>query len=238
MDLRSSKVCELGLLNYKAQNVFYPLERTRFRCRYDYYWASIFEVELKEDSSGQILHAFAEAPKEALPLDCRPSFGAAWSMKDKFKVNETYNCKYMPGISEVDIYSDSLFNCRTKEPSMFEMIRRSFVLFTRSIPSLFSTTETVRSSSLGAVTGIAAGTLVPIILIVLGKLLQESKARLAGKWNARKVNLAAYEARLRRACLLLAYISAMGWLAAQYGKMLGLSEFFPRSYVGEKPWNR
>lgn len=44
VDLRSSKVCELGFLNYKAKNVFYPFERTRFRCRYDYYWASVFKV--------------------------------------------------------------------------------------------------------------------------------------------------------------------------------------------------
>lgn len=44
VDIRFSKVCELGLLNYKANNVFYPLERSRFRCRHDYYWASVFEV--------------------------------------------------------------------------------------------------------------------------------------------------------------------------------------------------
>lgn len=46
VDIRSSKVCELGLLNYKAKHVFYPLERSRFRCRYDYYWTSVFKVKL------------------------------------------------------------------------------------------------------------------------------------------------------------------------------------------------
>lgn len=46
VDLRSSKICELGLLNYKAKRVFYPSERRKFRCRYDYYWASIFKVVL------------------------------------------------------------------------------------------------------------------------------------------------------------------------------------------------
>ena len=30
--------------------------------------------------------AFAEAPNEALPVDCRPNFGVAWLTKDKFKV--------------------------------------------------------------------------------------------------------------------------------------------------------
>lgn len=44
VDLRSSKICELGLLNYKAKHVFYPSEKRRFRCRDDYYWASIFQV--------------------------------------------------------------------------------------------------------------------------------------------------------------------------------------------------
>lgn len=44
VDIRSSKVCELGVLNYKAKRVFYPFERSKFRCRYDYYWASVFKV--------------------------------------------------------------------------------------------------------------------------------------------------------------------------------------------------
>ena len=38
VDLRSSKVCGIGLLNVKAQHVFHPFERDKFRCRYDYYW--------------------------------------------------------------------------------------------------------------------------------------------------------------------------------------------------------
>lgn len=46
VDLKSAKVCELGLLNYKAKHVFYPSEKKKFRCRYDYYWASVFEVSL------------------------------------------------------------------------------------------------------------------------------------------------------------------------------------------------
>jgi hypothetical protein len=46
VDLRSSKICEPGFLNYKAKHVFYPYNRSKFRCRYDYYWASVFEVIL------------------------------------------------------------------------------------------------------------------------------------------------------------------------------------------------
>ncbi|XP_026445277.1 uncharacterized protein LOC113345823 [Papaver somniferum] len=92
--LRSAKVCELGLLNYKAKYVFDPLDKTIFHCRYVYYWATIFKIEYRQYSSGQIRSAMVEAPKEALSLDCRPCFGTTWVTKDKFRVNETYNCKY------------------------------------------------------------------------------------------------------------------------------------------------
>lgn len=39
------------------------------------------------DHSGQAKFAFAEAPNEALPYNCRPNFGAAWLTKDIFKVS-------------------------------------------------------------------------------------------------------------------------------------------------------
>ncbi|ONM14302.1 OSJNBa0083N12.13-like protein [Zea mays] len=86
VDLRSSKVCELGLLNYRAKHVFYPSSKRRFRCHDDYYWASVLQVEYTEYFSGQLSYAVAEAPKEALPHNCRPDFGAAWSTTLKFKV--------------------------------------------------------------------------------------------------------------------------------------------------------
>lgn len=47
---------------------------------------SQFQVEYK-DSLGQTRLTLTEAPNEALPLDCRPNFGAAWLTKDKFKVD-------------------------------------------------------------------------------------------------------------------------------------------------------
>ncbi|PKU67090.1 hypothetical protein MA16_Dca008879 [Dendrobium catenatum] len=65
---------------------------------------------------------FAEAPKEALPQDCRPSFDTAWMTKMKFEVNETYKCTYKLGGQKADIYPDSLFNCQAKDPSTAEML--------------------------------------------------------------------------------------------------------------------
>ncbi|KAF0892294.1 hypothetical protein E2562_014860 [Oryza meyeriana var. granulata] len=129
VDLRSSKVCELGLLNYRAKHVFYPLSNRKFRCHDDYYWASVFQVEYTEYFSGQTSYAVAEAPKEALPQNCRPDFGVAWSTTLKFKVNESYSCRYTLGSSKADIYSDRLFNCTAEEPSTIEMLKRIFVLY-------------------------------------------------------------------------------------------------------------
>ncbi|KAH7576482.1 hypothetical protein JRO89_XS01G0080000 [Xanthoceras sorbifolium] len=158
VDIRSSKVCELGVLNYKAKRVFYPFERSKFRCRYDYYWACVFkvmlfrlvivalesamyflslipmyhfnkfQVEYTDHSIGQTRLALAEAPNEALPLNCRPNFGAAWLTKHKFKVNETYDCWYTSGISKVSLYRDGFFSCHVKDPSTIEMIRRYLIL--------------------------------------------------------------------------------------------------------------
>ncbi|GKC21809.1 hypothetical protein Tco_1023959 [Tanacetum coccineum] len=132
VDLRSAKVCELGLLNYKAKHVFYPSEKKKFRCRYDYYWASVFEVEYT-DHSGHPHMAFAEAPNEALPSDCRPTFNGAWLTKDKFKVNETYDCWYTLGVSKLNLYYDEFFNCQADHPSMMEMLKRYLILPKRSL---------------------------------------------------------------------------------------------------------
>ncbi|KAK8472160.1 hypothetical protein PHAVU_002G128700 [Phaseolus vulgaris] len=124
VDIRSSKICELGLLNYKAKDVFQHFERSKFRCRYDYYWASVFKVEYKDHFSGQTQVAFAEAPNEALPLYCRPNFGAAWLTQYKFKVNETYNCWYTSGISKVRLRQDNLFGCHAHQQSTLEKSRQ------------------------------------------------------------------------------------------------------------------
>ncbi|KAL6843781.1 hypothetical protein ACP4OV_026352 [Aristida adscensionis] len=127
VDLRSSKVCELGLLNYRAKHVFYPSSNKRFRCHDDYYWASVFQVEYTEYFSGQISYAVAEAPKEALPHNCRPDFGAAWSTSLKFKVNESFSCRYTLGSNKADIHLDKIFNCTAEEPSTRELLKRIFV---------------------------------------------------------------------------------------------------------------
>ncbi|KAA8521264.1 hypothetical protein F0562_011899 [Nyssa sinensis] len=226
VDLRSSKVCELGLLNYKAKHVFYPFERKKFRCRYDYYWASIFKVEYR-DHLGQTQVALAEAPNEALPHDCRPNFGAAWLTKDRFKVNETYDCWYTFGISKVNIYHESLFNsCQANDPSTIEMLRRYSILSPRILQSWFASRGRARYWRWEAIAGVVTGFSTSLISISLFRILQQMKSSLSRICTLRMLPLAVYTVRFKRACFFVAYFSFTGWLAIQYGNRLGLPEIF------------
>ncbi|XP_039142036.1 uncharacterized protein LOC120279227 isoform X3 [Dioscorea cayenensis subsp. rotundata] len=209
VDIRFSKVCELGLLNYKANNVFYPLERSRFRCRHDYYWASVFErllsaldchtremVEYKEYFSGHLRHAIAESPKEALPVACRPSFGTAWLTKMKFKVNGTYSCRYSLGTGKADIYPDELFNCEAKEPSKIEMLRRFFILFMKLN---FSADKAGSGREMAhLVAGLVSGMVIGMCFIILIKSLRILWLTVTRHWAARKLQIKVFAARFRR----------------------------------------
>ncbi|GLU05289.1 hypothetical protein SLE2022_223970 [Rubroshorea leprosula] len=208
VDLRSVKVCELGLLNYKAKHFFYPSERTKYRCHYEYYWTSVFKVEYKDHFLGQKRLAFTEAPNEALPLNCRPDFGAAYLTKDKFKVNETYDCWYTSGISKVKLYHDAFFSCQTitKDTSSIEMTKR---LTTRILDSWFSSKGRASYWRWETVAGAVTGFSTSLITISFFRVLQQTKY-----WLPR-VNLT-------RICFLLLYVSFMGWLACQYWKRLNL----------------
>ncbi|VFQ73132.1 unnamed protein product [Cuscuta campestris] len=221
VDLRSSKVCELGLLNYKAKNVLYPHERKKFRCRYDYYWASVFKVEYV-DHSGQSRLAFAEAPSEALPSECRPNFVTAWLTKDRFKVNETYKCQYTLGISMVTIYEDGLFNCQAKYASTVEMSIRYMILFRRILKSVFASSN-LPSALIWVVAGLLSGFFSSYVIISLARLVSKfrtisSQLSMAGWLN--RCNAV----RLKRVCLFLAYVSFSSWLAIQYLKRIGLPD--------------
>ncbi|KAL9406182.1 hypothetical protein Peur_003154 [Populus x canadensis] len=224
VDLRSSKICEPGFLNYKAKHVFYPYNRSKFRCRYDYYWASVFEVEYKDYSLGQTQFALAEAPNEALPLNCRPNFGAAWLTKDKFKVNKTYDCWYTSGILKVSLYRGDLFNCQAKDPSQVEMIKRFFILSKEMLhSSLVQKKGKAGYWRWETIAGVIAGFSTSIITISFIRILQHIKSWFRLPSVARMfshTNIVFF----KRACFLVAYISFMGWLTIQYGKRLGLPE--------------
>lgn len=217
VDIRSSKVCELGLFNYKAKRVFYPFQTSKFRCRYDYYWASVFKVEYIDHSIGQTKLALAEAPNEALPLDCRPNFGAALFTQHKFKVNETYDCWYTSGISKVSLYRDSFFSCHANDPSTIEMIRRYVFLSTKILQSWFSSNRRAMYLRWETIAGLVTGFFTSFITISIVKMFQQMKS-----WMLARTR---YTICCKRACFLMVYLSVMGWLAIQYLQRLGLQIF-------------
>ncbi|XP_073303441.1 uncharacterized protein [Primulina huaijiensis] len=223
VDLRSTKVCELGLLNYKAKHVFHPFEKKRYRCHYDYYWASIFKVEYV-DHSGQARFAFAEAPNEALPSNCRPNFGAAWLTKDKFKVNETYQCWYTLGISKVSMNHKGLFDCQAQDPSTVEMLKRYSMLFIRMSKSWFSNgASSIRWWRWDMIAGLIAGLATSFLSITLAALLRQFISIIYRVCLSRISLPCPSIILLKRACLFLVYFSFMSWVTFQYVKRLGLS---------------
>ncbi|KAJ8568148.1 hypothetical protein K7X08_020870 [Anisodus acutangulus] len=223
VDLRSSKVCELGLLNYKAKHVLYPSERKKFRCRYDYYWASVFKVEYM-DHSGQARLALAEAPYEALPSDCRPNFSGAWLTKDKFEVNKTYECWYTLGISKVHIYQDGFFDCQAKDPSTIEMFIRYLILFMRILKSWYVSGVSYWHWRWEAVAGVITGFCTSMISVIVFGLLGKLFSCICQLSVVRRLTLPLNKVRLKRICFLLAYVSFTSWLAVQYLRRIGLPE--------------
>ncbi|VAH51444.1 unnamed protein product [Triticum turgidum subsp. durum] len=110
----------------------------------------------------------AEAPKEALPHNCRPDFGAVWSTTAKFKVNESYKCRYTLGSTKADIYSDKLFNCTAEDPSIIEMLKRIFVLFSKFCKSKdFSSWWMLGYAAAGVVAGVLSSILITIAVRIL-----------------------------------------------------------------------
>ncbi|MQL75681.1 hypothetical protein Taro_008065 [Colocasia esculenta] len=279
VDLRSSKVCELALSNYKAKHVLYPSGNSKVWCHDDYYWASIFKVEYKEYFSGRTLRGVAESPKEALPLYCRPSFTTAWVTNSKFKVNETYECKYALGTFKADIYPDHLFNCQAEDPSVVEMMRRFSILIAdlcskdmkcgklivcdyvdcdmlqnlmwrrcwiikdmKYVKPMVRSLNFMSSFSwkrvrgwhhvLAAATGMVSGVLSCLCVVVAVKVFQLSRVVLSGKRRHLRHHLMMLAVQFRRVCLLIAYVSAVGWLTLQYSKFVGLKQLFFDSNSG------
>ncbi|MED6147410.1 hypothetical protein PIB30_043805 [Stylosanthes scabra] len=226
VDIRSSKICELGLLNYKAKDVFHHFEKSKYRCRYDYYWASVFQVEYKDHFSGQKQIAFAEAPYEALPLYCRPNFGAAWLAQYKFKVNETYDCWYTSGVSKVRFDQDNLFSCQADAQSALEKIKLYSNMAVEMARSWFSGSIRTKYWKWETIAGLVAGfstSLISITFFRVIQLLLSKTYRGFVSWIlSRRVNAVL----IKRACFLLAYLSFVAWLAVEYGKRLGLMDIF------------
>ncbi|PKU61353.1 hypothetical protein MA16_Dca028842 [Dendrobium catenatum] len=70
------------------------------------------------------------------------------------------------------------------------------------------------------VTGIVLGMLTSMFCIILIKILHAAVPSLARQWNSKKYLIQSF----RRACLLVAYFSAVGLLLLQYKKIIGLRQ--------------
>ncbi|KAG2574451.1 hypothetical protein PVAP13_7KG299800 [Panicum virgatum] len=166
VDLRSSKVCELGLLNYRAKHVFYRSSKRRFRCQDDYYWASVFQV------------------------------------------NESYSCRYTLGSNKADIHSDKLLNCTAEEPSTREILKRILTLFSESnVSENFSSKQMLGYVAAGVLLGMLSSMFITVLFRGCCGLLLA-----AARWAVRKYSIRVFAGRLKRACLLVAYVSAVGWI--------------------------
>ncbi|KAK4252651.1 hypothetical protein QN277_014396 [Acacia crassicarpa] len=172
VDIRSSKSCNFGLSNSKAKYISHPIQRSKFRCYYDYYWASIFEVEYKDVLSGQTMYAFAEAPNEALPLYCRPNFGAAWLTQYKFKVNETYNCWYTSGVHKVRLDQDDLFGCLADEKSTMDTVRQYFTQTIELVNSWITGKARAKILKWEMIAGVVTGFSTSLISIAFLRIIQ------------------------------------------------------------------
>ncbi|KAK8963116.1 hypothetical protein KSP40_PGU018873 [Platanthera guangdongensis] len=83
------------------------------------------------------------------------------------------------------------------------------------------------------VAGIVLGMPSSICCIILIKVLQAAMSSLARQWH-QKAHLSPFSAlRLRRACILVAYFSSVGWLLLQYQKMIGLKQLYFNSNLRE-----
>ncbi|MBA0611300.1 hypothetical protein Godav_011998 [Gossypium davidsonii] len=182
--------------------------------------------------------ALTEAPNEALPVSCRPDFGVAWLTKDKFKVNETYDCWYISGTPTVKLYNDGFFSCQAKDPSLIEMMKR-YLIFGRFVFGCF---ERYSENSTAAkpvkvweermkvseyrfpkgyarywrsevIAGIVTGFSASIITISFIRTLQHMKS-----WLPQAINTVL----IKRVCFLLVYFSVMGWLASHYWRRLSI----------------
>ncbi|CDY61679.1 BnaC01g40960D [Brassica napus] len=212
VDLRSSKVCGIGLLNNKAQHVFHPFERDKFRCRYDYYWASVFKVEYKDHLMGQTRLAFSEAPNEALPPECRPNFGAALLTKDNFKA----------GIPKIKLYQDGFFGCQANDLSFTDIFKQYAVLLSKLLQSWFNGKGRPKYWRYDVIAGIVSGFSTSIITVLVVRILSNAKswfprACCSVKSKLSKVNLFV---QVKRACLVIAYFYILGWMATQYLKII------------------
>ncbi|KAL3701349.1 hypothetical protein R1sor_019371 [Riccia sorocarpa] len=156
VDIRSTRVCE-GILPHLSQGVRNLSAVPKYECSLDYYWTSVLEVEFKPHTTQSVVQVI-EWPKQALPLNCRPSFGAAWRNMKAYEVNGKYPCTYYPAdLKTVSIVGHETTDCKIKPPSfwaslkqfLFSSVHSETAVFTRSSKTMKLFNKVASSFGLG-----------------------------------------------------------------------------------------
>jgi uncharacterized membrane protein len=71
--------------------------------------------------------------------------------------------------------------------------------------------------------GVVAGILSALLITILLRSLRGLVLAVVGS-SVSKHSIRVFACRLKRACLLVAYVSVVGWITLQYSKMIGLKE--------------
>lgn len=93
----------------------------------------------------------------------------------------------------------------------------------------FSSERMLGYVAAGVVLGMLSSVFVTVVLRSLYGLFLA-----AARWGVRKHSIRVFVGRFKRACLLVAYVSAVGWITLQYSKFIGLKELVSDSELLER----
>eukprot|EP00250_Pteridium_aquilinum_P009598 c18783_g1_i2 orf=957-1580(+) len=186
--------------------------RSRFRCYFEYYWASVFKVEYKPYSSELLVEATSEVPKAALPAYCRPGFGRLWILKEKYKVNGTYPCKYSPGSLEmVDIAEDLFVKCKPEKVTVLSLFKQAWMGLFFSEQWIFSSSSQAGLVFRTALSSISFAACYSVLITGLARTVCEARSMLYGSNGFSGVEKVYFEVRLQLSCLLMTTLVGAVW---------------------------
>ncbi|KAG6542243.1 hypothetical protein Mapa_016371 [Marchantia paleacea] len=219
VDIRSTKVCD-GDLPHISQGVRGFSTPAKYKCSLDYYWTSVFKVEFTPHASQSAVQAGAEAPREALPLKCRPTFGVAWRTKETYEVNRTYPCKYSPtDLKTVEIAEHTTENCSIQQPSNFEILKQLWFLLVYSENAVFSRSSKTTLLFTKVAASVGLGTFYSIIVIYFTSFIRRTTSHFysySRRGESSDLDAAFFEARLQLVILFTASLFCLIFLSNHY----------------------
>lgn len=209
IDLRWSKTCTPQYLLKPEGSL---KVRSKFRCYFDYYWASVFKVELRPYSSDLLVEAVSEVPRAALPAHCRPDFGPLWILKEKYQVNGTYPCKYSPGSSGVvDIVEDLFAKCKAEKVTILNLIRQALMVIFFSEQWILSSTSQGGRAVRKALHSILFAVCYSVLTAGFARTTCKIRSLLYGSDSFSVVEKVYFEVRLQITCMLMATLVGASW---------------------------